>query len=197
MERSGRSSLDEILAALGALLEARGLNFELVVVGGASLILRGIITRATRDVDVLGVRTPSGGIARLEALPEPLARAVGEVGLAFGLAPDWLNLGPASLLDLGLPDGFEERLMAHRTGGLVAWLAGRFDLVCFKVYATADHWPARDRHLADLAALAPTPYELQAAARWAQTHDPSIGFAENLRAVLGHLGQELPDVDQQ
>lgn len=188
-----RDDLDDALAALGALLEARGLHYELVIVGGASLLLRGVITRATRDIDVLGTRDESGRVARIEGLPEPLAHAVGQVGLAFGLAPDWLNLGPASLLDLGLPAGFEDRLTAHRTGGLVTWLAGRFDLVCFKLYAAADHWPALDRHLTDLAALAPTPEELRTAARWTRTHDPSDAFARNLRAVLGGLGMESPD----
>jgi hypothetical protein len=188
-----RSGLDDALAALGGLLEARGLHYELVLVGGASLLLRGVIVRSTKDVDVLGARDASGGVVRLEELPEPLARAVADVGLAYGLAPDWLNLGPASLLDLGLPPGFESRLEARRTGGLVAWLAGQFDLVCFKLYAAVDRWPARDRHLADLAALAPTPDELHAAARWTRTHDPSPAFAENLHAVLSALGGEDPN----
>ena len=188
-----RGGLDDTLAALGELLDARGLHYELVVVGGASLLLRGVIARPTRDVDVLGAREASGTVVRLETLPEPLARAVADVGLAFGLAPHWLNLGPASLLDLGLPDGFADRLDAVRSGGLVAWVASRFDLACFKLYAAADHWPARDRHLDDLVALAPTPDELLAGALWTRTHDPSRAFAENLGAVLRTLGVADPD----
>jgi hypothetical protein len=189
----GRGGLNDALAALGELLDARGLHFELVLIGGASLLLRGVITRPTKDVDVLGAREASGKIVRLEALPEALARAVADVGLTYGLAPDWLTLGPASLLDLGLPDGFDDRLEAKRSGGLVAWVAGPFDLACFKLYAAADRWPARDRHIDDLAALAPTPDELLAAARWTRTHDLSPAFAENLKAVLRFLGVEDPD----
>ena len=189
----GRGGLNDVLAALGELLDARGLRYELVLIGGASLLLRGVIARPTKDVDVLGAREASGEIVRLEALPEPLARAVADVGLAYGLAPDWLNLGPASLLDLGLPDGFEERLDAARSGGLVAWIAGRFDLACFKLYAAVDHWPSRGRHLADLRALAPTSRELRAAAEWATSHDPSPAFAANLAALLGSLGTEASD----
>jgi len=181
------------LDALGELLEGRGLRYELILVGGASLLLRGLITRPTKDVDVLGARTAAGAVVRLDALPQPLALAAADIGLAFGLAPDWLNLGPASLLDLGLPEGFEDRLDPLRHGGLVTWIAGRFDLVCFKLYAAADRWPSRDRHLDDLAALAPTAGELVRAARWTQTHDPSPAFAQNLAAVLAAMGVEVPD----
>jgi hypothetical protein len=144
--RLARGGLNDALAALGELLDARGLHYELVLIGGASLLLRGVIARPTNDVDVLGAREASGGVVRLEALPEPLARAVADVGLA-----------------------------------------------CFKLYAAADRWPARDRHLDDLVALAPTPDEFLAAARWTRTHDPSPAFAENLGAVLRSLGVEDPD----
>lgn len=195
-QRLTPGNLDAALAALGALLEARHLRYELVIVGGASLLLRDIIARPTKDVDVLGERVASGEIGALEALPAPLARAAVEVGLAFGLAPDWLNLGPASLLDLGLPDGFEDRLEARRAGGLIVWVPGRFDLACFKLYAAVDRWPTRDRHLEDLEALGPTRDDLLAAARWARSHDPSQAFADNLAAVLRHLDVEGRDGDR-
>ena len=181
------------LAALGELLEAQGLRYELVVVGGASLQLRGVIARSTRDVDVIGERQASGEVVKLLGLPTPLATAVADVGLTLGLGPGWLNLGPSGLIDLGLPAGFEDRLEAWRHGGLAAWIAGPFDLACFKLYAAADRWPVRDRHLADLEALAPSAAELKAAATWARTHDPSPGFALNLAAVLVTLGVEDPD----
>lgn len=185
--------LHEALAALGDLLEARGLEYSLVVVGGAGLLLRGVVARPTRDVDVLGLRTPSGVVDAISSLPAPLAVAVADVGRAYGLASDWLNLGPASLLDLGLPDGFAGRLDAMRFGGLVVWVADRFDLACLKVYAAADHWPARDRHLADLLALAPTATELRRAEAWARTHDPSPAFAQNVASVLRYLGVDDGD----
>jgi hypothetical protein len=196
MTQDGRTWLDEALAALGALLEARGLHSELVLVGGASLLLRGVITRPTRDVDVLGARSAAGEVVPLGQLPEQLAAAVADVGLAYGLAPDWLNLGPASLLDLGLPDGFAGRLEPRRLGGLVAWIASPFDLACLKLYAAVDHWPARDRHLADLEVLAPSSDDLRVAAAWARTHDPSSAFAANLAAVLRTFGVEDPDAGE-
>ena len=49
------------------------------------------------------------------------------------------------------------------------------------------------RHEADLRALSPTPAELVAVARWARTHDPSVGFRQELEAALAYLG--VDDVD--
>ncbi len=155
-----RTGLDGALAALGDLLAYRGETYEIVLVGGGDLVLRGIISRATKDADIVGQRLGDGRIVALRRLPDALARAVSEVADAHDLAPDWLNVGPASLLDLGLPAGFEDRLTARHYGSLTVWLAGPYDLVCFKLYAAADHWPSQDRHLDDLRALHPSEADL-------------------------------------
>ena len=186
--RPPRQRLEDVLGALGRLLESRGNHVELVIVGGATLLLRGVISRPTRDVDVLGARASDGAVVRLTEIPAALGKAVADVGLAYGLAPDWLNLGPASVLDLGLPPGFEGRLERHRFGGLVLWYAGRFDLLCFKLHVASDRWPSIDRHLDDLRALRPTGDELRDAAGWTRAHDPSPAFAANQWAVLASLG---------
>lgn len=196
-----RRDVTEALAALGELLAARGLRYELVLVGGAALLLRGIVARSTKDADILGTRVASGHVVKLDRMPAPLADAIADVARTYDLPDDWVNLGPASLLDLGLPDGFEDRLdrfdapgLDRRDDtGLVVWLAGRYDLVCFKLYAVVDRWPARDRHIEDLSALSPTEDELLDAAAWARTHDPSPGFRAQLVTVLRHLGVEDAD----
>jgi hypothetical protein len=125
MDAIGLTQLETALTALGELLADRGLHYEVVLVGGGNLILRELIARpTTRDLDILGARTPNG-VAPMRPMPEPLRHAVINVGRAFGLADDWLNTGPDSLLDLGLPDGFAERLERRDFGRLVAcWLAG-------------------------------------------------------------------------
>jgi len=184
-----RDDITEMLSALGELLGARGLRYELVLIGGASLQLRGVISRPTRDADVLAARV-NDRIVAMPSLPEDLRAAVRDVGEAYGAAPDWLNTGPQSLIDLGLPPGFEARLERRDFApGLVIWLAGRYDLVCFKLYAAADEWPTRGRHLQDLAALAPGAAELAQAARWVRSHDPSAGFRDSqLTPLLLDLG---------
>lgn len=192
MNMIGRAQLEIALTALGELLAARELHYEVVLVGGGNLILRELIARpATKDLDILGART-ANGVAQIRPMPEPLRDAVIDVGRAFGLADDWLNTGPDSLLDLGLPDGFSERLERRDFGGLVAWLAGRFDMVCFKLYAAVDQGP-RSRHFQDLRELEPECDDLLAAARWATSHDPSPGFRSLLIDTLRGLGVEDAD----
>jgi hypothetical protein len=185
----GREQLEAALSALGELLAARGVRYEVVLVGGGNLILRGLIARpTTKDLDILGERVLNV-IRPLRPMPQPLRDAVVDVGRAFGLASDWLNVGPDSLLDLGLPDGFTERLERRDFGGLVVWLAGRYDMVCFKLYAAVDQGP-RSRHFGDLVELRPDHADLLEAARWASTHDPSPGFRSLLVETLLALGVE-------
>ena len=188
----GRSQLETALRALGELLEARRLDYEVVLIGGGNLILRGLVTRpTTKDLDLLGEWTAEG-VKPMRPMPEPLHIAIVDVARTYGLASDWVNLGPESLLDLGLPDGFLGRLERHDYGGLVAWLAGRFDMVCFKLNATVDQGP-RSRHVQDLRELRPGRDELLVAARWTLTHDPSPGYRSLLVDTLGQLGMEDAD----
>ena len=149
--------------------------------------MSGLVTRpTTKDLDLLGEWT-ADGIKPMRPMPEPLRIAVIDVARTYGLANDWVNLGPESLLDLGLPDGFVERLERRDYGGLVTWLASRFDMVCFKLYAAVDQG-LRSRHLQDLRELGPERDELLAAARWSVTHDPSPGYRSLLVETLRQLG---------
>ena len=189
MASVGREQFEAALKALGDLLESRGFHYEVVLIGGGNLILRGLVSRpTTKDLDVLGEWTPSG-IRPMRAMPEPLRQGVVEVARAFNLADDWVNIGPESLLDLGLPEGFLGRLERRDHGGLVTWLAGRFDMVCFKLYAAVDQGP-RSRHFQDLRDIRPSREELLAAARWTVTHDPSPAFRSLLIDALTELGVE-------
>ncbi len=192
MTSIGRSQLETALRALGELLETRALHYEVVLIGGGNLILRGLITRpTTKDLDLLGEWTVDG-IKPMRPMPEPLRSAVSDVARTYGLASTWVNLGPESLLDFGLPDGFVGRLERHDYGGLVAWLADRFDMICFKLYAAVDQGP-RSRHVQDLRELHPDRDELLAGARWTVTHDPSPGYRSLLIDTLGQLGVEDGD----
>lgn len=43
----------DIIAAFDAYLEARGLHLKAVVIGGAALNLLGVVSRLTKDCDIL------------------------------------------------------------------------------------------------------------------------------------------------
>jgi len=185
-------SAQRILAALGEQLAARGERFELVVIGGSGLLALGLVERTTKDVDIVALRS-GDELDSADPLPEGLRAARDLIARDFSLPTEWLNPGPTKLLDLGLPDGFIDRLERRDYGeGLVVYLASRYDQIHFKLYAAVDEG-GPGKHEADLRALAPTEAELIAAARWSRSHDPSPGYAEELRGALDFLGVE--DVD--
>jgi hypothetical protein len=180
------SSLEQALSALGELLEDRGLTYRFAAVGGGAMLLLGLISRPTDDLDLVTQIDESGTVSA-DPLPTALQEAITDVARALGLPTDWLNPGPASLLDLGLPGGFAGRAHLRRYGALEVLLADRFDQIHFKLYAAVDQGP-RSKHFADLRALQPGRDELTSAARWARTHDPSKGFASELDKALEAFG---------
>jgi Nucleotidyltransferase of unknown function (DUF6036) len=183
---------NKVFAALAEQLAACDERFDLVVIGGSALLALRLVDRATRDVDLLAIRRGSA-LVRPDPLPDALLAAATQVADDFDLPPDWLNAGPSSLLDLGLPEGFEARLERQTYGAfLTIWFASRLDQIHFKLYALTDQGPGK--HEQDLRALDPTPSELLAAARWAITHDPSEGFRGELLEALTFLGVEDADL---
>lgn len=186
-------SADALLHALGEQLAAAGAAFDVVVVGGSALLVLGLASRATKDVDVLAVRT-GGSLVSADPLPPALVEASDRVARDFGLPADWLNSGPAGLMDFGLPAGFAERVEARGYGSaLTVLFASRFDQIHFKLYAAVDA-STPGKHAADLRELSPTRDELLAAARWSLTHDPSDGYREMLERALEYFGVEDADL---
>jgi hypothetical protein len=185
--------LETALEALGELLDSRGLEYRLAVVGGGAMLLLGLIERPTADLDVVA-HVDDAGYRAADPLPTALEEAIADVARALGLPKDWLNPGPTSLLDLGLPPGFDDRAHVRRYSSLGILLADRLDQIHFKLYATVDQGP-KSKHFADLQALRPTRDELLNAARWARTHDPSEEFRSELKGALESLGVEVDDGD--
>lgn len=184
---------DQILNALGEQLAARGESYTLAVVGGSALLALGLISRPTRDVDILAI-VENHELVSAQPLPALLLDAAHTVARDFGLPDEWLNPGPASLLDLGLPDGFYERTQHRIYGpGLEILLASRVDQIHLKLYATVDQGVGK--HLEDLETLHPTGQELLDAARWSRSHDPSEGYLSVLKRVLSHFGVDSGRLD--
>ena len=188
-----REVLKGALETLGAILKDRSIPYELLAVGGSALLLLGLIDRPTGDLDIIAL-LESGAFRKLDELPGPLSEASRQVGDALGLAKNWINTGPASLMDHGLPDGFEGRVVTRQYGGLCLNLPAREDQICFKLYAAVDRGP-NDKHFEDLKKLSPTDAELVFAARWTVTHDPSEAFRGELSKCLSVMGVEWTDAD--
>jgi hypothetical protein len=183
---------EQSLRALGEQIALRGERFELVVIGGAGLQALGMIERATKDVDLIALRS-DGNLEKAKPLPDGLREARDLVARDFSLPQEWLNPGPTDLLDLGLPAGFTDRLERREFGaGLVVHLASRYDQIHFKFYAAVDG-RGPGKHERDLRALDPTDAELIAAARWSCTHDTSAAHAETVSQALEYFG--IHDVD--
>ena len=65
------------------------------------------------------------------------------------------------MLKFGLPEGCKQRAKTRVFGSFTVHIASEYDHIAFKLYAAADHWPDRSRHLQDLQQLQPTHDELR------------------------------------
>jgi hypothetical protein len=187
-----KTEIEQILAALGEQLDALyAVIPELVVCGGSALNILGLVSRTTKDVDIIAFAKslPNGNmiISKAEPLPPALIEAAMKVGRDFDLPDNWLNPGPTSAVDFGLPEGLTKRVETKRYGSkLVIHFLSRYDQICFKLYASADQGPGK--HFNDLIALDPTSKELEEAARWSMTHDVSEGYRQTIKDLLKHMG---------
>lgn len=187
-------NIDQALSLLAGRLDlAQTDPVRLVICGGSALIAMSLRRRTTRDMDVVALLSAAQEPISPDPLPDFLLRAADQVARDLGLFEGWLNNGPSrgegGLFQMGLPEGFVGRLTEKKYGPRLAiYFIGRLDQIHFKLYAAADQ---RDgTHLNDLKALHPTAAELEAAARWAMTHDVSEGFKMVLKELLTQLGHE-------
>ncbi len=140
----------------------------------------------------MAFRTADGSLVAPVPLPEFLLKAAAVVARDLGLSENWLNNGPSQgeggLFQMGLPEGFSERL-TQRTYGerLAVYFIGRRDQIYFKIFSAADRGGV---DLDDLSALRPTAEEIEAAAHWAMTIDVSEGYRMLLKNLLKELGYE-------
>jgi hypothetical protein len=181
-----------LLAALGEQLGVLGERIELVVVGGTALLALGLGSRVTRDIDVVALII-GGRLSSSEPFPPPLAQASERVARDFRLPRDWINSGPADMVE-ELPDGFDGRLETRHYGpNLTVHFASRFDQIHFKFYAAADGMSAK--HEVDLRNLAPTEHELRSAARWSLAQNAPGPFETQVAETLRRFGVQDARLD--
>jgi len=164
-------------------LGLQGHYIELVVCGGTALNMLGLMGRATKDIDVVGIIEDSESQELREAdFKDWFLESAGRVAIDFDLPADWINNGPTSMVRTGLPEGFVERLTSRRYGdNLIVHYASRLDLIHFKLYAAVDR---QGQHIEDLRALEPSSEEMEVAALWCLAQDPSETFRGELIKLL-------------
>jgi len=189
----GTIEVEGALAFLGERLALSAKEvIRIVVCGGSALIVSRLVSRqTTKDVDVVAMINDEGLIVSPDPLPENLIIEARKVERDFILPANWLNNEPSrgdgGLFQLGLPDGFKDRLTKKDYGKMLSvYFVGRLDQICFKVYAAVDQGVGR--HVDDLRDLLPIAEEIEFASRWAMTHDSSVGFRQMLISMLEQLG---------
>jgi hypothetical protein len=170
-----------ILTAFDDWLNQRGLSFEGVVIGATALIILGVISRETRDCDILDPKIPDNIRVEAEKFAKSFKRKSGS------LRADWLNNGPESLKK-HLPKGWLTRVVPCFNGkALVLTTLGRPDLLRTKLFAFCDR--SRDRE--DCIALKPTAEELRECLEWVQQQDMNPDWPRHVQTQFARLAKEL------
>lgn len=125
----------ELLEALRALDDHLASACDVIIVGGAAMILHFGANRATRDVDALLLRGDQS----------ELRRAIDTVAKEYGLPPNWMSDAVKGFSDI-LPRDFESRLvpLGPPLRKLRLYVLGRPEQVAMKMLAL------REQDLEDL-----------------------------------------------
>lgn len=171
-----RTILEALDRELAAHSSGAGVSDVLVICGGAALISLGIRSTSTMDIDVI---TPD--------LSQELIAVAAVVGKQFGLARDWFNNGPKSLVPL-LPADWQRRLTPiFRGKRLSVDSLGRPELLLSKIFAEAD----RQEDLEDIMGLRPTRAELDAAATLVVTFDANPDWPAHVARTVERIWARL------
>lgn len=167
----------EIIEAFDQFLEKRRLVFHAVVIGGAALNLLGVVSRETRDYDILDPK-----------IPIEILRAAEEFSKSQTMLDlKWLNNGPDSLKK-NLPKEWEKRLESLFKGkAIIFQTLARQDLLKTKLFAYCD----RDTDFNDCIALNPSQKELHEALAWVQFQDANIDWPMHVKKQFQKLAQRL------
>jgi len=173
--------MKEILEAFDQYLVKRNLHFSATIIGGAALIVLGIIDRTTHDVDCLDPKIPD----EIKKASVDFAKSYSVDN--FSLTDNWFNNGPASL-KIDLSDGWETRLVPLFEGqNLKLQTLGRLDLLKTKLFGYCD----RQQDLQDCLALKPTLEELKDCFPWLRDRDANPMWPEHVKVSLETLATRL------
>ncbi len=164
------------LILLNTYLKKCRANRSFIICGGASLILQGIISRATKDIDVIA-----------PPIDEALKMAAISVADDLGLDHHWLNNGPTSITT-DLREGWQERVIEiFKASNLTVFSISREDLIFSKLWAMCD----RGKDEQDLLLLNPSKSELESAIEFVKTKDGNPKWPAHVKEQSNILKRKL------
>lgn len=177
--RSKILNVESIVKSFDEFLAKNSLKFESIVIGGAALIIMGVIQRETVDIDCLDPK-----------IPEEILNAAQEFRKSnpnLSLSESWINNGPDSLVK-DLPKGWRHRIVPLYNGNAITFYTlGRLDLLMTKLFAFCD----RDIDLNDCLRLKPTVHELEQCFSWVVNQDANPHWSKNVENHFRFLKKEL------
>jgi len=184
---------EELLIALGDHLAVAGVSVAVVIVGGASLVLTGLIKRTTSDIDIIAQvdeRTRPPTPVQATPLPSAMETAIRTVARDFALPTAWMNTQIGAQWRAGLPPDLLKEAIRREYGPLTVYFAARAGLIPLKLFAAVDSGPA-SKHYQDLLALAPKDTEIDLAAEWVRRQDEGERFDQLVEQVVERLRSDL------
>lgn len=188
-----QSDFQNALELLSEILQDSGSQPHwLIVCGGAALQAHGIITRATRDLDVIALRQEFSGIESAFPLSSELRTAIAQVADFYNLPKNWLNASSAMILGSisELPPQLWSEPITEEFGShlKISYLSTS-GLTLLKVLAFLQRNVARDYE--DLIAISPTERDIKMALDWYRTHhDTSPADKGRINKLLKNLNYE-------
>lgn len=171
-EKMEANKLKEALNRLSQILELNDEHYELVVGGGAGLILSEQISVGTYDIDVIAVL--KDGTFEEPNWTDHFKDARETVSNELGIRSDWINAGPSSLIEI-LPTGFGARLKNNSdemafSEAITVRPVSRYDQIILKTYASLNmkyDSPKWHKHVNDLREMKVNPEEIASGIKWA------------------------------
>lgn len=158
-----------------------GYRFEAVVIDGTALALLGIISRPTRDCDIIEPEIPPDILRAAREFAEKMSQQ------GDPLQSNWLNNEPSSLAD-ALPENWRRHLqVVYRGESIILRTLDRANLLKTKMFGLCD----RGSDIGDCIALHPTADELREALPWLKKQDANPLWPEHVENTITDLGRRL------
>lgn len=151
----------------------RQFSLDVVVIGGAALNLLAVTERVTQDVDIIYPNE----------LPQKLLSLVKDFANQESLPENWLNAGPAELLQ-HLPKDWKQRKRTLFQGKAIHLSTlGPKELLFAKCWAYID----RERDLEDIIAMRPLKDDLLEVAEWIKPLDANPNWPNHVVKMMNIL----------